>query len=407
MTMKRLKVGVLFGGRSVEHEISIISALQLMKAMDVKKYEPIPIYIDPKGQWYCGSRLFHKDTYLNLSKYKDDLCEVTLLPKPPARGLTVLARGDRFFQSNAHLKDHINRENLIPIDVFIPAFHGEFGEDGCVQGLLELADATYTGCSMLPSSVAMDKAACKALLKSHGIPVLPDVTVSKRAAQLNFNQVVQSIIDDESLGPFPYFIKPRHLGSSIGIGKANNQEELAQRIAKVFFHDNQAIIEPCLNDMFEINVSVRSGMPPEASVIEVPHASEGELTFEDKYLRGGKKKGQPQQSEGMESLPRSINPESVPDSMKQAVIQFAIDAYEILGADGIVRFDFMVDSTSNQIYFNELNPIPGSMAFYLWFESEPSVLYTNNISRLIRDAQARHAEKLSLEKTIAFRALKA
>lgn len=401
MNTKRLQVGVLFGGQSVEHEISIITALQLMKAMDVEQYEPVPIYINPEGHWFCGKALFNKTTYLNFSGQKHLLSEVTLLPTPATHGLKILRHAKRPFHEILKCNP---RADTIPIDVYILAFHGEYGEDGAVQGLLELNHAPYSGCSVLASSLSMDKPLCKQVLKSHGIPVLPEHTVRKSDAQTAFTSTVDKIMADPALGDFPYFVKPRHLGSSIGIGIAHNKQELAQRLAKVFYHDSEAMIEPCLTHMFEINISVQNGRPPIASTIEVPHASEEVLSFDDKYLSGAKKTGA--HASGMASLPRSINPDTVPTELKNAVTEHALNAYQILGASGIVRFDFMIDSEHNQLYFNELNPIPGSMAFYLWIESQPLALYTDNINGLIHDALQRKSEQLSLEKSIEFRALK-
>lgn len=400
MKKKRLQVGILFGGRSVEHEISIITALQLMKAMDVECYEPIPIYINPEGRWYCGKALFNRTTYLNFMKNEHSLNEVVLLPTPNTNGLTILRRAKKPLLEELFF---FKQSDTIPIDVYILAFHGEYGEDGAIQGLLELNNAPYSGCSILASSLAMDKPLCKRALESHGIPVLPDHIVIKSDAQACFNSAVDKVVQNSALGNFPYFVKPRHLGSSIGIGVAHNREELNHRLAKVFYYDSQAMIEPCLTNMFEINISVKDGRPPIASTIEVPHASKEVLSFEDKYLRGGKKNGGG--SNGMASLPRSINPGSVPKELKDEVKQHAINAYQVLGASGIVRFDFMVDSQRNLLYFNELNPIPGSMAFYLWVESAPSMLYTDNIHLLIHSALQKKSQQLSLEKSTGFRAL--
>lgn len=384
----KLNVGVLFGGRSVEHEISIITALQLIKALDTEKYTVLPVYITPEGVWYAGSVLLDRDIYRSFNPKDLKLKEVTLLPKPGVGGLTEVRSG-----------------KVLPVDVFLPAFHGDFGEDGCIQGLFELAGVIYTGSGVAAAAISMDKYLCKSVLRDHGIPVLPSAVVRKEEIQGDFVSLVRKIAKTPGLDDFPFFVKPCCLGSSIGISRARNERELGVSLVRVFRHDSLAIVEPLLEDMFEINVSVlRTGDGSvRASVVEVPHSDSGTLSYEEKYMRGGGKKGA--RSEGMAALIRSIDPESLDQSLKDSVINIAIRAYTLLGCAGVVRFDFMHDNLTGQLFFNELNPLPGSLAFYLWVESTPRLLYTEVLDEIITASIRRKGVEVGLEKEIGFRAL--
>ncbi|HQH28165.1 MAG TPA: D-alanine--D-alanine ligase, partial [Oligoflexia bacterium] len=289
----------------------------------------------------------------------------------------------------------------------LPAFHGQFGEDGCIQGLFELADVPYAGCGVLSSAAAMNKYHCKCLLHAHGIPVLPAAVVPKAAAQSGLNKVLAQIYGTKGLEEFPLFVKPGNLGSSIGVSRAKDETELNAALAKVFELDNEAIVEPCVVNLLEINVSVLEGdKGPEASVVEIPVASAGVLTYEDKYMRQGKgKKGSGRSVQGMAGLTRVIDPEDLAPEIKAAVVRFALEAFRILGCAGVVRFDFMLDLDTNQLYFNELNPLPGSMAHYLWVKSKPPVLYTELLTRIIEGACRRKALSAGLKRDLGFRAL--
>ena len=385
----KLNIGVLFGGRSVEHEISVITGLQLIKALDTEKYKVVPVYVTPSGEWYSSQVLLNRDIYRNFNPKALGLKEVTLLPKPGIGGLSEL-----------------RSERVIPVDIFLPAFHGDFGEDGCIQGLFELAAVVYTGSGVAASAISMDKYLCKSVLRDHGIPVLPSAVVRKEEIQGDFVSVVRKIAKTPGLDDFPLFVKPCHLGSSIGISKATNERELGIGLVKVFRHDSIAIIEPLLEEMFEINVSVlkTSDGIIRASVVEVPHSDSGTLSYEEKYMRGGgKKKGG--QSEGMAALIRSINPESLDQALKDSVTNIATRAYSILGCGGAVRFDFMHDNQTGQLFFNELNPLPGSFSYYLWAESKPRLLYTEELDEIILSAIRRRGIEVGLEKDVGFKAL--
>lgn len=384
----KTQVAVLFGGRSAEHEISILTALQAIQAIDPCSYEAIPVYVALNGKWYTGKPLLDKGFYRKLPDAFSQVEEVTLLPQPSVGGLTRLTK----------------TRGVIPIDICFLAFHGQYGEDGAIQGLLELADLPYTGCGMMASAVAMNKYQCKVFLNAHGVPVLTSITIRRRDAIRDIAGVREQILATPGLGRFPLFVKPCHLGSSIGISIAENERSLTGSLAKAFQYDDEAIIEPCVRHLLEINVAVLDGDPPVASVVEVPVSSGGQiLSYEDKYLRGDTKSSG--SSEGMASLTRMINPPMLPQQLKDDVTRYALRAFSLLGCSGVGRFDFIFDKEQGQLYFNELNPIPGSLAFYLWEKSEPRLLYTEVINRLLQRAREVKSDQLALQKHLGFKAL--
>ena len=390
----RLRVAVLFGGRSVEHEISVISALQLMLAVDPAKFDLIPVYITPNGSWYIGAALLERSFYAKALENLAQLEEVTLLPKPGVGGLTRLgARG---------------LSSVIEVDLFLPAFHGQYGEDGCIQGLFEMAQVPYTGSDLPSSAITMNKYLCKMYLSAHGIPVLPASIVHRHEAQADITQVVSGLLSQDKFKHFPLFIKPCNLGSSIGVSRVNDATELAAALAKVFRYDTQALVEPCVSKIMEIYVSVRAQLGIEsgieASVVEIPVSESGTLSYEEKYLRdGGKKSGR---SQGMASLTRVIDPADLDSELRNQVIELAKRSFSLLGCSGVARLDFIVDLAKNKLYFNELNAFPGSCAFYLWARSKPRVLYTQLIEDMINAALGRFATNAALDRDIGLRALK-
>lgn len=384
-------VAVFFGGRSVEHEISIISALQAIQAIDTTCYKVHPIYISPQGHWYTGELLLNKKIYCNWSLWVDKLQQITLLPDPSIQGFIYMKDG------------HATEKNL-HVDVCFLVFHGQGGEDGCIQGLLELAEIPYTGCGVGASAVCMDKYICKKILQAHEIPVLPCIRVKRADARKNLQKVHEQILSMPGFQKFPLFIKPCNLGSSIGVSKATDLSSLSAALARAFRYDEEALIEPCLTHLLEINVAVLDGDPPVVSVVEVPVPGSAVLTYEDKYLRGGGKKTGP--CEGMASLTRMIDPQDLDPTIKRQVQDYAKTIFKLLKASGVSRLDFMLDIDSGKLYFNEINTIPGSLAFYLWEKTTPRLVYTEVIDRMLKRAVLLRQERLALEKEIEFLALK-
>ena len=383
-------LAVLFGGRSVEHEISVITALQLINVLDVERYRPIPVYIAQSGRWYTGEALLNKEFYKKLPASLSQVQEVTLLPVPRIGGLTVL-------QPKKH-------GEVIPVDIYFLAFHGTYGEDGCIQGLMEMADVAYTGCGVLSAALGMNKYQCKTHLSANGIPVLPATVVHRDEGRKSLTAVRDRILSTPGLEQFPLFVKPCNLGSSIGISVASDIAGLNAALVNTFRYDSQAIVEPCVKDILEINVAVLEDDEPVASVVEMPVSTSGVLTYEDKYLRGEGNK-QAGESQGMASLTRVIDPKDLNAELKQAAIEYALKAFKVLGCSGVARIDFIIDSTTAQIYFNEINTLPGSLSFYLWVKSEPPLLYTELLNRIIERAEMRQRTKVALRRNEGLRAL--
>jgi D-alanine-D-alanine ligase len=357
-----------------------------MQAIDPAVYDVTPVYISPSGTWHTGPELLNRAFYAKVPGNLSSVQEITLLPKPGLRGLTKLS-------------DH----SVIPIDVFLPAFHGQYGEDGCIQGLFELADVPYTGSNVVASAITMNKYACKMFLKEHGVPVLPAQLISRSDAQRDITGTVAKALAAEGY-TLPLFVKPCNLGSSIGISKVKEASDLAPALAKVFRYDTHALVEPCVNDIMEINCSVRDYDGIHPSVIEIPVSDSGVLSYEEKYLRGGGKKSGP--SAGMASLTRVIDPQDLDPEVKSKVLELAKRSFTVLGCSGVARLDFIVDLSSGALYFNELNAFPGSCSFYLWVRSNPRVLYTTLIHNMIETALKHHATAASLDRNIGLKALR-
>jgi D-alanine-D-alanine ligase len=398
---KKKNIAVLFGGRSVEHEISVITALQLINVLDVTQYNPVPVYIAQSGRWYVGDRLLEKSFYRGLPVAVREVQEVALIPIAGSKGLTVI-NPKRSLWSFGRVA-----EEIVPIDVYFLAFHGTFGEDGCIQGMLEMADATYTGCTVLPAALGMNKYKCKKVLAAVGIPVLPAGLVDRSIAQQSLSQVREQIFATPGLEQLPLFVKPCNLGSSIGIGVATDEASLNGCLVNTFRYDSQAIVEPCVKDIMEINVSVvgdADGVT--ASVVEMPVSLSGVLTYEEKYLRDdGAKKNSDSDAQGMANLARIIDPPDLDPALKQAGIDYAKKAFQTLGCSGVSRIDFIIDGSTKQLYFNEINTLPGSLSFYLWMKSQPKVVYTELLNRIIQQAEKRQGTKLSLKRQEGMRAL--
>ena len=367
-------IAVVFGGRSVEHEVSVLTGLEVVEAFDPRYHTPIPVYIAEDGRWFTGDALRQRTFYRSLPLETVD--EVTLLPRPNVGGLFDL-----------------KRRRTIPISCCFLALHGSHGEDGAIQGLLELAQMPYTGCDLPASAVTMDKWLTKSVLRGHGVPVLPDRRVDREKARADFANQIDQLL---TFHPFPLIVKPNQLGSSVGVHRVDSRDALAAALASVFRMDRRALVEPCVDPLLEINVSV---FRDQASVVEVPIATKQTLTYEDKYLReGGAKVSHAQM--GMAGASRIIDPTDLDPTIRDAVQQTARDAYRLLGCNGSVRCDFLYDTAQKRLYFNELNAIPGSMGYYLWCRSHPRLLYPTLIAQMVQEALERHAEAAALSRKV-------
>lgn len=358
----KIRVGVFFGGVSVEHEVSIISALQAVNSMDKEKYDIIPVYIAKNGSMYTGDEL------LAIENFKKD--QNSLLKK--AKKVTLSREGLVF------------RKKLIPLDVAFPIVHGTNCEDGTLQGLLEICGIPYVGCDVLSSAVGMDKSFFKAVMQSAGLPVIPGVTVSSREYFANETENLDRM---ETLG-YPLIVKPANLGSSIGVRKASDRSALKEAVEYASSFSDKLLVEKAIVAIREINCSVLGDEESaEPSVLEEPFMNGDILDYGDKYLG---KSG----SKGMASLARKVPADL--NAEKTAEIQnIAVKAFKALGAGGVSRIDFIMDSADNdKVYINEINTIPGSLAFYLW--EKAGVPYRQLIDRLISLAFARQRRRENL-----------
>lgn len=366
-TTRKITVGVIFGGRSVEHDVSIVTGHQIMNAFDTVKYEVVPIYITRDGKWFTGTPL------RDIENFKDDeiisydgVKSAILSPDVRHHGLIVNPLAGRFSKSE-----------ILRLDVLFPAVHGTHGEDGTLQGLFELADIPYVGYATLGSALTNDKIMTKQVLKQNNIPVLDSIFFT-RSEWLND---AENILEQVKSGfDYPMFVKPATLGSSIGITRVDDESLLRPAIDIAANFDRRVLVEPAVVDGIEINCAVMGyGDDIQTSVLEQPLSYSDFLAFEDKYLRG---------NEGMKSADRII-PAPLSDDLTQRIKDLSIQAFKAVDGRGIVRIDYLVKPDSNEVYLNELNTMPGSLSFYLWRESNMSdATVVDKLVTLARDAYA-------------------
>ncbi len=376
------RVAVFLGGRSPEHDVSVITGLQALKAIDQERFVPFPVYVSPRGEWFVGDALEERRNYLPDANLRNELTEVTLSLGEPGRGILVPKRSG-FFGRRAPLE----------FDVALLAFHGVGGEDGQMQGLFETANLPYTGMRTLASAVLMDKVATKRLLRGLDIPMLPYGVVTRGSAGLPSAGALSALIGNMG---FPCIVKPAHLGSSIGVGKAEDIEEVRALLPAIFRLDRQAIIEPFVPNLAEYNLSVaRIGGSVRSSAIEKPKRAEELLDFRQKYMSGddGKtgSKSAGDSSQGMLSLTREIKP-ALPPAFEANLRRWASAAFEAVDGTGAPRVDFYCNEGTGEVWLNEVNPCPGSFGYFLWEAADPPLRFTALLSLLIEEALARHRE---------------
>ena len=372
------KVGVIFGGVSCEHEVSIITGLQLIENIDRSKYEVVPIYIHSDGEWYYGEKLLNPAVYRDFENYRGGLEKGVIVPNKKG----ILAAGKGF----------MGRDVFIPLDVVIPAMHGLNGEDGSLQGLLELANIPYTSSGILGASIGMDKILMKKVFEANLIPVLPYTYFLRSEWEKNPEVVIAGI---EAVLQYPMFVKPSNLGSSIGISKAKDRDSLKSAIEVAVSYDERVIVENGVEEITEINCSALGrGADVSVSVCEQPVSWKEFLTFDEKYLRGGKTGGAKgaggAKSGSMANMTRKV-PADISPEQTETVQELTKKVFTSLNSKGVVRVDFIIDNTDGKVYVNEINTIPGSFAFYLW--AHDCFKYPELIDKLIEIAEAENAEK--------------
>jgi len=367
----KIKVGVFFGGRSVEHEVSVISGLQAIDAMNKDKYEIIPVYVAKSGLWYTGEAL------LDVNKYKDI---GRLLAE--CRQIAIIDNGAEKLIIRYPLSRFMN--NVInTIDVAFPVMHGTFGEDGSLQGFFETVGLPYVGPDVLASAVGMDKIVTKAVLAAAGLPVVK-YTWFYAADWLEDQAAVIRAV--ESSLPYPVIVKPANVGSSIGIKKAASREEMEEAIELARAYSAKILVEELIVNIKEINCSVL-GDPTDArpSVCEEPLGATEILQYQDKYLNKGAK--------GMGGAKRRL-PAEISAELTAEIQELARQAFVAVGCAGVVRIDFIVDQARNKVFINELNTIPGSLSYYLWQATGKT--FSALVDELISLALKRHRERQNI-----------
>ncbi|GIX17392.1 MAG: D-alanine--D-alanine ligase [Rhodothalassiaceae bacterium] len=395
MADSRVVVAVFFGGRSVEHDVSVLTGLQFLAALDQSRYRGIPVYIDPDGRFWTGARLLRRSAYPLSGEPADDLRPVTLAAGLKTGGRPVLHATRR----------RLWREEVetIPFDVAVPALHGSFGEDGAIQGLFEFADIPYAGPRLFGAAASMDKHVTKEILRAAGLPVLPHALIARPEDHhfVEAPQVLPAV--EEALGaePFPVIVKPRRLGSSVGVARADDAEELVAAVNAVFRLDTFALVEPLVPHLVEYNVAVRrEGAAHVTSAIERPlKAGENEvLSFSEKYLAGtgGRPKLDDAPLEGLAELTREINPTSLSAAQEENIRDWAKRAFRAFDLAGTARIDFLCNGETGEIWLNEVNSIPGSFAYYLWQVAPVPISFTALTHLLIEEAFALHRRERRL-----------
>lgn len=377
MTTKRT-IAVFFGGRSPEHDVSIVTALQMMSALDPDSYDVLPVYLATNGSWWTGDLLLQRETYLPTAEQFAQLTRVTLDMTASGQPRLV-ARSSSMFRKAAEF----------PFDVALPSFHGLIGEDGQIQGTFEAAGVPYTGMRTMASAILMDKVATKRMLAGTEVGILPYRELRRPAEGMLITEAELAEMIGEFLGP--WCVKPSHLGSSIGVARVETLQELSDVLPEIFRYDSAAILEPFVDNMIEYNVSVsKSSGRLQTSAIERPKRSSELLDFKEKYLSGGGKKtgGKTagQSSEGMLSLTRELNPQLV-QGLETKIRDWACIAFDVVGGTGAPRIDFIGNEVTGEIWLNEVNPCPGSFAYFLWEAlSDKPLLFTDLLDDLIREA---------------------
>ncbi|MCQ2153071.1 MAG: D-alanine--D-alanine ligase [Bacteroidales bacterium] len=368
----KTKVGLLFGGRSVENEISVVTAVQTSESLDADRYEVVPIYISKQGRWYTGDGLLKVENYRDLTRLLASSSEVYM--KPLYGDYNLYLNGGGLFGDKV----------VATLDVILPTLHGTNCEDGTVQGVLASIGIPFVGCGVLASANGMDKITMKMILRGCGIPVVDYFWFNDKSWYADRDKVADAL---EKTLKYPVIVKPANSGSSVGIRPAHNREEFFEAAEYACTFTTRIIVERLITALKEVNCSVIGNYEEcEASVCEVPQRSGEILTYEDKYKGGGKGA----KSKGMRSTKREL-PAKLADGETEYIQDLACRTFRALSCDGVARIDFMKDEDDRRIYVNEINTIPGSLSSYLW--DAAGLPFDKAIDRLIDIALARSREE--------------
>lgn len=362
---KKLRVGVIFGGRSGEHEVSVASAASVMEALDKEKYDVVPLGITHEGRWLAGAdprRILTGATMESSGEQDVAVTAVTITGDPTRNGLVPVDSGSAAAPA--------------PLDIVIPVLHGPYGEDGTLQGLLEMAGVPYAGCGVLGAALGMDKEKAKMVFQAAGLPVVPWVVARRHENERDPEALCDRI---EARFGYPVFVKPANMGSSVGVGKAHDRNELRDVLATALEYDRKAVVEPGVNCR-ELECAVLGNDEPIASIVGEVVPSNEFYDYRAKYV---------------DNASRLYLPAELPQALMESVRRMAVEAFLALDLSGLARVDFFLDKDSDQIYINEVNTMPGftqiSMYPKLWEAS--GVPYPELLDRLIQLGIERYAEK--------------
>ena len=378
----KTKVGVFFGGRSTEHEISVISANQAMAAMSREKYDIIPVYITKEGKWYTGEALTDVANYRDTDALLQKCEQVYMRP--------IYGDYNLYSMKTAGVFRH-DHKVIAALDVVLPVLHGSNGEDGTFQGVIETIGIPFAGCDVLASANGMDKITMKMILASEDVPVVDYVWFTDKEWFSRHDALVEKV--EKKLG-YPVIVKPANLGSSVGIHRADNRKALEAAVADAEKYTSRIIVEHLVEDLCEINCSVLGNCDDyRMSVLEEPIKSGEILSYEDKYMGGTKTE------RGMQASKKRI-PADLPADMTERIKFLAGETFRVLGCHGVSRVDFIVDRKDNSVYVNEINTIPGSLSFYLW--EATGLTFEALMDELVRLAFKRKEEQS--RKTVSYSA---
>jgi len=366
----KTNIAVFFGGRSTEHEISVISANQAMAAIDRSQYDVTPVYISKQGQWFTGAALMDVANFRDMKALMGKCTEVYMKP----------VYGDyNLYKSK---KPMFGSDVVAKVDVVIPVLHGSNGEDGIFEGVLESIGIPFAGCNTLSSANGMDKITMKMILKDCGVPVVDYVWFTDKEWWQKRDDIIARI--ESGIG-YPVIVKPANLGSSVGIGRAASREQLVEKIEDAEKYSTRIIVEHMVENLKEINCSVLGDCDEYlTSVCEEPIKSGDILSYEDKYMGGTKG------AKGMQASQKRI-PADLPEAMSERIRFLAGETFRVLSCHGVSRVDVIVDADTNDIYVNEINTIPGSLSFYLW--EATGISFDKLMDRLVKLALKRKREQ--------------
>ncbi|MEG0700448.1 MAG: D-alanine--D-alanine ligase family protein [Muribaculaceae bacterium] len=363
-------IGVFFGGRSVEHEISVLSALQGMLAINKEKYDVVPIYISKQGKWYNGDALMEVRNYKDTAALIAKVDEVYMVPE----------YGD--YNLYKKKRSMFGSDIVTHLDVVIPILHGTNGEDGIFEGVLETIGIPYAGCNTVSSANGMDKITMKMIMQCCDIPVVDYVWTTDKQWFAERESIIAKV--ETKIG-YPVIVKPANLGSSVGIGRATNREELIAKLEDAEQYSTRIIIEDMVEDLQEINCAVLGDADEHiSSVCEEPIKSGEILSYEDKYMGGSKS------AKGMQASQKRI-PAELPDDVTKRIQFLAGETFRVLSCHGASRVDVIIDRKTSNVYVNEINTIPGSLSFYLW--EATGISFEKLMERLVELALKRKREQ--------------